>query len=56
MMPPPQDKLTILFLAANPRATTPLQLDEEVRAVDAALRKADYGSRLAAFAASVGKR
>ena len=44
-MPPTPDKLTILFLAANPRATTPLQLDEEVRAVDAALRKADYGSR-----------
>ncbi len=32
----------ILFLAANPSTTTRLRLDEEVRAIDQALRQADY--------------
>jgi hypothetical protein len=32
----------ILFLAANPRETPALQLDEEVRAIDQALRLANY--------------
>lgn len=35
-------KLKILFLAANPLATVKLQLDEEARAIDEALRKAEY--------------
>lgn len=37
---PPMIK--ILFLAANPRDTDRLRLDEEVRAIDEALRKADF--------------
>ncbi len=44
---PPADKLTILFLAANPAATNQLQLDEEMRAIDAALRKAAFRDRFA---------
>lgn len=32
----------ILFLAANPLDTDPLRLDEEVRAIDTALRRADF--------------
>lgn len=35
-------KLTILFLAANPKDTTQLQLDQEIRAIDIELRKAKY--------------
>jgi hypothetical protein len=34
------EKAKILLLAANPLDTTPLQLDEEARAIDAALRMA----------------
>ena len=33
----------ILFLAANPAGTAPLQLDEESRQVDQALRATDFG-------------
>lgn len=36
------DKITILFLAANPGDTDKLQLDEEVRAIDKALREAQF--------------
>ena len=35
----------MLFLAANPVDTPQLRLDEEVRAIDQALRKADYRDR-----------
>ena len=41
----PTDKLTILFLAANPQDTPPLKLDEEIRAIDKALREAQYRDR-----------
>lgn len=41
----PTDKLTILFLAANPLDTQQLQLDEEVRAIDKALRDTAYRDR-----------
>ena len=34
--------VVILFLAANPSTTTRLRLDEEVRAIDQALRQANY--------------
>ena len=34
--------ITILFLAANPASTPALRLDEEVRAIDLALRQADF--------------
>jgi hypothetical protein len=34
--------VTVLFLAANPSTTTRLRLDEEVRAIDQALRQANY--------------
>ena len=37
--------ITILFLAANPANTAPLKLDEEVRAIDLALRQADFRDR-----------
>lgn len=37
-----QAKAVILFLAANPRATTPLQLGEEVRTIDERLQAAAY--------------
>ena len=39
---PDQDKLTILFLAANPVDTAQLQLDEEYRAIDEDLRKTEF--------------
>lgn len=39
--PSPQP-IVILFLAANPSTTTRLRLDEEVRAIDQALRQANY--------------
>lgn len=42
---PPTDKLTILFLAANPLDTVQLQLDEEVRAIDKTLRETQYRDR-----------
>lgn len=41
----PSDKLTILFLAANPRTTDQLKLDEEVRAIDQSLRLAEHRDR-----------
>jgi hypothetical protein len=44
-MPPVVANLTILFLAANPADTTQLQLDEELRAVDEALRKSEFRDR-----------
>ena len=33
---------TILLLAANPKGTTPLRLDEEVREIDAGLQRAQH--------------
>jgi hypothetical protein len=41
--PPPT--IRILFLAANPVDTDPLRLDEEIRAIDEALRKAEFRDR-----------
>jgi hypothetical protein len=41
----PQPPIKILFLAANPRDTDHLQLDEEVRAIDQALRLSNYRDR-----------
>ncbi len=38
----PHQPVVILFLAANPSTTTRLRLDEEVRAIDQALRQANY--------------
>jgi len=38
----PRRSAVILFLAANPSTTTRLRLDEEVRAIDQALRQANY--------------
>ena len=35
-------RVVILFLAANPSTTTRLRLDSEVRAIDQALRQANY--------------
>lgn len=35
-------KIKILFLAANPQSTTPLGLDEEIRAITQKIRSADY--------------
>jgi hypothetical protein len=35
-------KQTILILAANPKGTTPLRLDEEVREIDAGLQRAKH--------------
>ncbi|MGH7490952.1 MAG: FHA domain-containing protein [bacterium] len=35
-------QIKILFLAANPHDASPLRLDEEIRAVDQALRQADF--------------
>ena len=35
-------QVKILFLAANPHDASPLRLDEEIRAVDQALRQADF--------------
>jgi hypothetical protein len=40
--PPP---IKILFLAANPVDTDPLRLDEEIRAIDEALRKTEFRDR-----------
>lgn len=40
---PPAPGATILFLAANPRDTPPLRLDQEARGIDAALRQARHG-------------
>src|SRR5687768_14148363 len=37
--------ITILFLAANPSDGTRLRLDEESRAIDQALRQAEYRDR-----------
>jgi hypothetical protein len=41
----PAKKITILFLAANPRRTDRLRLDEEVRTIDERLRQAQYRDR-----------
>ena len=38
--------IQVLFLAANPAGTTPLALDEEIRAIDAKIRGAEYRDRL----------
>ncbi len=43
MDPIPQRKLRVLFLAANPVDTPRLDLDEELRAVEQALRRAPFG-------------
>lgn len=40
--PSNKPKVKVLFLAANPVDTPPLKLDEEVRAIDQALRKTSY--------------
>jgi len=37
--------IKILFLAANPKDTIPLRLDEEIRAIDQALRQAEFRDR-----------
>ena len=39
------EKVKILFLAANPVNTSPLRLDEEIRAIDDALLRARFGER-----------
>jgi AAA-like domain/CHAT domain len=36
---------TILFLAANPKSTTPLRLDEELREIEAGLQRSKYRDR-----------
>ena len=41
----PEEKITILFLAANPKNTDRLRLDEEVRTIDERLRLAQYRDR-----------
>lgn len=41
----PRRPIRILCLAANPIDTVPLRLDEETRAIDEALRKAEYRDR-----------
>lgn len=38
-------KIKILFLAANPQDISRLRLDEEMRAIDTAIRQADYRDR-----------
>lgn len=38
--------IKILFLSANPFDTEPLRLDEEMRAIDLALRQAKFCSQL----------
>ena len=43
--PQPAKKITILFLAANPKSTDRLRLDEEVRTIDERLRLAQYRDR-----------
>ena len=35
----------ILILTANPKGTTPLRLDEEVREIDAGLQRAQHRER-----------
>jgi len=37
-----ENHIKILFLAANPKDTTPLRLDEEMRGIDQALRQAEF--------------
>jgi len=37
--------IKILFLAANPKDTIPLRLDEEIRAIDQVLRQAEFRDR-----------
>ena len=39
-------KIKILFLAANPAATKPLQLDEEIREITAKIRASEYRDSL----------
>ena len=41
----PERPIRILFLAANPIDTVPLRLDEEIRAIDRALREAEFHDR-----------
>ena len=41
-----EDPVRILFLAANPKDTSPLRLGEEVRTIAERLREADYRDRL----------
>ena len=43
--PQPAKRITILFLAANPKSTDRLRLDEEVRTIDERLRLAQYRDR-----------
>jgi hypothetical protein len=40
------NKMTILFLSANPHGTKPLMLDEEVREIEQKIRASDYRSSL----------
>jgi hypothetical protein len=40
------EKIKILFLAANPTTTTPLRLDEEVRAITQKIRASEYRDSL----------
>jgi hypothetical protein len=40
--PAPAQKIKILMLSANPAGTTPLQLDQEARGIEAKLRAAEY--------------
>ncbi|MFX0199354.1 MAG: CHAT domain-containing protein [Candidatus Hodarchaeota archaeon] len=39
---PESRRITILFIAANPRGTNPLRLDEEIRSIDEALLQAKF--------------
>ena len=41
-IPKPEKKITILFLAANPKNTDPLRLGEEVRTIDEQLRLSQH--------------
>ncbi len=36
------DQVKVLFLAANPKDSSPLRLDEEIRSIDLALRQAEF--------------
>lgn len=45
----PVDKLTILFLAANPQDTQKLALDQEVRSITEAIRKSEGRDRIEFF-------
>ena len=40
------DKVKILFLAANPKNTPTLQLDEEIRAITQKIRSSEYRDSL----------